>query len=62
MTCLLLTSSFLTHKSLMNSTDHYIIKSTTSTFNSKKIMHMNNALFIDMLMLCDRRDATSQKL
>ncbi len=61
MTCLLLlTSYFLKRssacKSLMNSTDSYAIKKTSSVFEStKKIMHIDNALFIDMLMLCDRK-------
>ncbi len=72
MTCLLLTSSFLAHasarktsKSLMHSTDCYAIKET-SVFKfittTKKIMHMNNALFTDILMLCNRKDATNQTL
>ncbi len=64
---LLLTSYFLecssARKSLMNSTDNYVIKETSSVFEfTKKIMHINNALFTDMLMLCDRKlnDATNQ--
>ncbi len=68
MTCLLLTSWFLTHasarKKLMNSTDSYVIKETILVFAStKKIMHMSNALLINMLMLCNRKlkDATNQK-
>ncbi len=72
MTCLLLTSSFLacasackTSKSSMHSTDHYVIKET-SIFKSitiiKKIMHISNALFTDILMLCNRKDATNQTL
>ncbi len=72
MTCLLLTSSFLayastrkTSKSSMHSTDHYAIKETSvfkSITTTKKIMHMNNALFTDILMLCNRKDATNQTL
>ncbi len=72
MTCLLLTSSFLacasarkTSKSLMHSTDHYAIKETSvfkSTTTTKKIMHMSNALSTDILMLCNRKDATNQTL
>ncbi len=72
MTCLLLTSSFLacvsarkTSKNLMHSTDHYVIKETSVfkfTTTTKKIMHMNNALFTDILMLCNRKDATNQTL
>ena len=72
MTCLLLTSSFLAYasackmsKSLMHSTDHYAIKETSVfkfTITTKKIMHMNNALFINILMLCNRKDATNQTL
>ena len=68
MTCLLLTSWFLAYasacKKLMNSTDNYVIKETISVFAStKKIMHMSNALLIDMLMLCNRKlkDVTNQK-
>ncbi len=68
MTCLLLTSWFLAcalaRKKLMNSTDSYAIKETISVFTStKKIMHISNALLIDMLMLCNRKlkDATNQK-
>ena len=72
MTCLLLTSLFLAYasaykmsKSLMHSTDHYAIKET-SVFKfittTKKIMHINNALFTDILMLCNRKDATNQTL
>ncbi len=68
MTCLLLTSWFLAcesvHKRLMNSNNNYAIKETISVFAFiKKIMHMNNALLIDMLMLCNRKlkDATNQK-
>jgi len=38
------------------------LNKTASAFESKKIMYMNNALFTDMLMLCNRRDATSQRL
>jgi len=48
----------------MNSTDNYAIKETISVFAStKKIMHMSNALLINMLMLCNRKlkDATNQK-
>jgi len=48
----------------MNSTDSYVIKETISVFAfTKKIMHMSNALLIDMLMLCNRKlkDATNQK-
>ncbi len=72
MTCLLLTSSFLacasarkTSKNLIHSTDHYAIKETSvfkSTIIIKKIMHMNNALSTDILMLCNRKDATNQTL
>ncbi len=72
MTCLLLTSSFLTcasarkmSKSSMHSTDHYVIKETSvfkSTTTTKKIMHMNNALSTDILMLCNRKDVTNQTL
>ncbi len=72
MTCLLLTSSFLacastrkTFKSLMHSTDHYVIKETSIfkfTITTKKIMHMSNALFTNILMLCNRKDATNQTL
>ncbi len=72
MTCLLLTSSFLTcasarkmSKSSMHSTDYYAIKETSvfkSTTTTKKIMHMSNALFTDILMLCNRKDATNQTL
>ncbi len=68
MTCLLLTSWFLAHasacKKLMNSTDSYAIKETISAFAStKKIMHISNALLINMLMLCNRKlkDVTNQK-
>ncbi len=72
MTCLLLISSFLTYasthkmsQSSMHSTNHYVIKET-SVFELittiKKIMHMNNALFTDILMLCNRKDATNQTL
>ncbi len=49
-------------KNSINLTDNYIIKETTSVFEfTKKIMYMNNALFTDMLMLCDRKlyDATN---
>jgi len=55
----------------MNSINHhdYIIKKfekndVKKAFASefKKIMHINNALFTDMLMLCDRRNVTSQRL
>ncbi len=67
MTCLLLTSYFLecssARKNSMNSTDNYVIKETSSVFEStKKIMHIDNALSTDMLMLCDRKlnDATNQ--
>ncbi len=69
MTCLLLTSSFLTcasacktFKNSMHLTDHYAIKETLVfkfITTTKKIMHMNNALFIDILMLCNRKDATN---
>jgi len=48
----------------MNSTDSYAIKETISAFAStKKIMHMSNALLINMLMLCNRKlkDVTNQK-
>jgi len=48
----------------MNSNNNYAIKETISVFAFiKKIMHMNNALLIDMLMLCNRKlkDATNQK-
>ncbi len=72
MTCLLLTSSFLAcasarkmFKSLMHSTNHYAIKETSvfkSTTITKKIIHMSNALFTDILMLCNRKDATNQTL
>ncbi len=72
MTCLLLTSLFLayastrkTFKSSMHSTYHYAIKETSvfkSTTTTKKIMHMSNALFTDILMLCNRKDATNQTL
>jgi len=72
MTCLLLTSSFLayasackTFKSSMHSIDHYVIKETLvfkSTITTKKIMHMNNALFTNILMLCNRKDVTNQTL
>ncbi len=72
MTYLLLISSFLAcasarkmFKSLMHSTDHYAIKETSvfkSTITIKKIMHMSNALSIDILMLCNRKDATNQTL
>ncbi len=72
MTCLLLTSLFLayasahkTSKSLMHSTDNYAIKETSvfkSTTTTKKIMHMSNALSTDILMLCNRKDATNQTL
>ena len=72
MTYLLLISSFLAcasarkmFKSLMHSTDHYTIKETSvfkSTITIKKIMHMSNALSIDILMLCNRKDATNQTL
>ncbi len=67
MTCLLLTSYFLecssACKSLMNSTNNYAIKRTSSVFEfTKKIIHIDNALFTDMLMLCDRKlnDVTNQ--
>ncbi len=49
-------------KNSINLTNNYIIKETTSVFEfTKKIMYMNNALFTDMLMLCDRKlnDATN---
>ncbi len=72
MTCLLLTSSFLayasahkTFKSSMHSTDHYVIKETSVfkfTLTTKKIMHMSNVLFTDILMLCNRKDVTNQTL
>ncbi len=72
MTCLLLTSSFLAYasackmsKSSMHLTDHYAIKETSVfkfTTITKKIMHMSNALFTDILMLCNRKDATNQTL
>ncbi len=72
MTCLLLTSSFLAcasahkmSKSSMHSTDHYAIKETSIfkfTTTTKKIMHMSNALSTDILMLCNRKDATNQTL
>ena len=72
MTCLLLTSSFLTYasahktsKSLMHSIDHYVIKETSVfefTTTTKKIMHMNNTLFINILMLCNKKDVTNQTL
>ncbi len=72
MTCLLLTSSFLacasarkTFKSSMHSTDHYAIKETSvfkPTTTTKKVMHMSNALSTDILMLCNRKDATNQAL
>ena len=72
MTCLLLTSSFLTcasacktSKSSMHLTDHYVIKEASifkSTTTIKKIMHISNALFTDILMLCNRKDATNQTL
>ena len=68
----MLISSFLayastckTSKSLIHSTDHYAIKETSvfkSTTITKKIMHMSNALSIDILMLCNRKDATNQAL
>ncbi len=68
MTCLLLLTSYFlerssARKNLMNSTDSYAIKETSSVFEStKKIMHIDNALSTDMLMLCDRKlnDATNQ--
>ncbi len=72
MTCLLLTSSFLayasackTSKSSMHSTDCYAIKETSVfkfTTTTKKIMHMSNALFINILMLCNKKDVTNQTL
>ncbi len=72
MTCLLLTSSFLAHasahkmsKNSMHSTDHYAIKETSifkSTTITKKIMYISNALSTDILMLCNRKDATNQTL
>ncbi len=72
MTCLLLTSSFLTYasacrtsKSSMHSTNYYAIKETSVfkfIITTKKIMHMSNALFSDILMLCNRKDATNQTL
>ncbi len=72
MTCLLLTSSFLTHalacktsKSSMHLTDYYAIKETSvfkPTTTTKKIMHMSNALSTDILMLCNRKDITNQTL
>ncbi len=72
MTCLLLTSSFLAcasarkmSKNSMHSTDHYVIKETSvfkSIITIKKIMHMSNALSTDILMLCNRKDATNQTL
>ncbi len=72
MTCLLLTSSFLacasarkTSKNSMHLTDHYAIKETSVfkfTTTTKKIMHMSNALSTDILMLCNRKDATNQTL
>ncbi len=71
MTCWLLTSLFLTYastckrfKNLMNSINNYAIKETTSIFEFiKKIMHISNALFINILMLCNRKlkDAINQK-
>jgi hypothetical protein len=45
-----------------NSVAEKALNKTASAFEFKKIMYMNNALFTDMLMLCNRRDATSQKL
>ena len=68
MTCLLLLTSYFlkrssTHKNSMNSTDNYVIKETSSVFKStKKIMHIDNTLFTDMLMLCNKKlnDATNQ--
>ncbi len=51
------------HKNSINSTDNYVIKEITSIFEfTKKIIHMNNALFTDMLMLCNRKlnDVTNQ--
>ena len=72
MTCLLLTSSFLAcasackmFKNLMHSTDYYAIKETSVfkfTITTKKIMHMSNALSTDILMICNRKDATNQIL
>ncbi len=72
MTCLLLTSLFLTYasackmfKSSMHSTDYYAIKETSVfkfIITTKKIMHMSNALSTDILMLCNRKDATNQTL
>ena len=66
MTYLLLINLFLayasTHKNSINLIDNYVIKVITSIFEfTKKIMHMNNALFTDMLMLCNRKlnDATN---
>ncbi len=49
----------------MHSTDHYVIKETSVfkfIITTKKIMHMNNALSTDILMLCNRKDATNQTL
>ncbi len=49
----------------MHSTNHYIIKETSVfkfTITTKKIMHMNNALSINILMLCNRKDVTNQTL
>ena len=49
----------------MHSTDHYVIKETSVfkfTITTKKIMHMSNALFTDILMLCNRKDITNQTL
>ncbi len=49
----------------MHSTDHYAIKKTSvfkSTTTTKKIMHMSNALSTDIIMLCNRKDATNQTL
>ncbi len=52
-------------KNSMHSTDHYVIKETSvfkSIITIKKIMHMSNALSTDILMLCNRKDATNQTL
>ncbi len=49
----------------MHSTDHYVIKETSVfkfTITTKKIMHISNALFTNILMLCNRKNATNQTL
>jgi hypothetical protein len=72
----MLTSSFLARASArkepkgskgpMHPTGHYATKGTKgnsafgSTTTTKKVMHMDNALSTDILMLCNRKEATNR--